>query len=249
MSNEKSGVKIFSASTLKLLACLFMLSDHVGVVLFPSAVWLRVIGRLAYPIFAFFIAQGCRYTKNKLRRFLNIFVLGVLCELCFVTFSHEYYGNILLTFSISVLLIYLFDAVKKSFYKNKVYFALLSVAFVLSLVLVYLYCRYIGVDYGFFGVIAPLSLTLLDSTGKAKNRIFSIDKSYVSLCLFSVVLLLLALSHSTPSYQMWSLCAVVLLLFYNGERGKYSLKYFFYLFYPLHLVVLQLIAILVNMKA
>ena len=49
-----------SASTLKIIACIFMVIDHIGVILLPDVELLRVIGRLSYPIFAYFLAEGCR---------------------------------------------------------------------------------------------------------------------------------------------------------------------------------------------
>ena len=68
-----------SGNALKLLAALFMTIDHVGVLLLPHVIVLRILGRLALPIFAYMIAEGCRYTRNRLRYFGSVFALGVLC--------------------------------------------------------------------------------------------------------------------------------------------------------------------------
>ena len=70
--------KGLSGNTLKIVAAVSMLLDHIGVVFFPHVAVFRILGRLALPIFAFMIAEGCRYTKNRLRYFLTIFGLGVL---------------------------------------------------------------------------------------------------------------------------------------------------------------------------
>ena len=67
---EGQGKGILTGNHLKLIAAFAMLLDHVGILLFPQIRLLRILGRLAYPIFAFMIAEGCRYTKNKLRYFL-----------------------------------------------------------------------------------------------------------------------------------------------------------------------------------
>ena len=67
---EKQGV--LNGNHLKLIAVFTMLLDHVGILLFPQIRLLRILGRLAYPIFAFMIAEGCRYTKNKLRYFYGV---------------------------------------------------------------------------------------------------------------------------------------------------------------------------------
>ena len=59
--------KGLSGNQLKLIALAAMTVDHIGVQFFPNIQLLRIIGRLALPIFAYMIAQGCRYTKNKAR--------------------------------------------------------------------------------------------------------------------------------------------------------------------------------------
>ena len=60
-----------TGNALKLIAAFAMVCDHAGLMLFPQVPILRVIGRLAYPIFAFMIAEGCRYTRNK-KRYLGL---------------------------------------------------------------------------------------------------------------------------------------------------------------------------------
>ena len=58
-----------SGNALKIIACISMLVDHVGLMLLPNEIWLRYIGRIAFLIFAFLISEGCCYTKNKLKYF------------------------------------------------------------------------------------------------------------------------------------------------------------------------------------
>lgn len=244
MRNAKLGAGVFSAFELKILACVFMLIDHIGALLLPEITELRYIGRLAFPLFAYFIAEGCRYTKNKLRRFLSVFVLGVICEIVFVVFSKAYYGNILLTFSASILLIYLIDEVKKTFGKNKTRGALMLLLLVLYVVAIFFYCEYIGLDYGFFGVLTPAFALLFDNIDNFSKKLYNrVNRKFVSLFMFSLELLLISLFENVLSYQILSLFSLLLLIQYNGERGRYKFKYGFYLFYPLHLVVLQGVAL------
>ena len=75
---------MFSASTLKIIALLTMLIDHIGVLLFPDIAALRIIGRIAFPIFAYLIAEGCIYTKNKWKYFRNVFTTCIIYQIVFV---------------------------------------------------------------------------------------------------------------------------------------------------------------------
>ena len=54
---EKNRLDL-SAFDLKLLAMAAMLADHIGYLFFPQALWMRCVGRLAFPIFAFQVAEG-----------------------------------------------------------------------------------------------------------------------------------------------------------------------------------------------
>ena len=64
--------KILTNNALKIIACVSMIFDHIGIIMFPTAIWLRAIGRLAYPLFAFCIAEGCYYTKDKIKHLIII---------------------------------------------------------------------------------------------------------------------------------------------------------------------------------
>ena len=244
MSEFKLKSGIFSAFDLKIMACVFMLCDHAGYILFPDVMMLRYIGRLSFPLFAYFIAEGCRYTKNKRKRFLSVFILAVLCEFVFILFSGDYYGNILLTFSVSILLIYLLDSVKKAYFKSKKLFCLLWISFVFSLIATFVYCKLLGLDYGFFGVLAPVFVVAFDNMGEWSVRLYErVDRKVISLFMLTISLVMIAFYEHITDYQILSLISVLLLAFYNGKRGAHSFKYGFYLFYPLHFVALQGIAL------
>ena len=88
---------------IKILACILMAIDHIGFHLFPDLIILRIIGRLSMPLFAFFIAEGCYYTKNKLKHFLLIFISGLIFLFGVKIFANFWYYNIFLIFSLSNL--------------------------------------------------------------------------------------------------------------------------------------------------
>lgn len=106
---QKEGSLLLSGNQLKIIAMITMLIDHIGVNLFPSVTILRVIGRLSFPIFAYMIAEGCRYTRDRKNYLFTIAALGILCQLVFYVFTQSLYQGILITFTISIVTIYAID--------------------------------------------------------------------------------------------------------------------------------------------
>jgi len=212
-----------SALLLKLIAAFTMLIDHAGLILFPGESWMRIVGRLDFPLYAYFIAEGFRYTRSRLRYFLGIFLLGCGCQaVCWIVDPYEMLG-ILLTFSFSLALMALME---KAMAKRR-----FIPLFLAALLAVFVFCRFVDVDYGFFGVILPLFPVPFT---KRRSRILAFSLGLVLLCVY----------YAAAGNVMQSFCllSLVLLALYNGERGRYKLKWFFYVFYPLHLAVLWGIA-------
>lgn len=229
-----------SGAALKLLACVFMLIDHMGMLLFPSLGWMRCVGRLAFPIFAFFIAEGCRYTKNRLKHLALIFLLGVGCELVYILAGSPYYGNILLTFSLSIALIYLWQSCQQAFSGTIRVAVARGLLFIAAIIGTGVLVRAVGVDYGFAGVMTAVLVSLAhDRSGDTPSKWYGFP---VRLALLTLGLLWITWVNAVPARQAWCLFAVPLLMLYNGTPGNRRFKYGFYIFYPLHLGILQLIA-------
>lgn len=235
-----------SASTLKIIACIFMVIDHIGAILLPDILILRVIGRLSYPIFAYFLAEGCRYTRNKLKRFLLVLGLAVLCEVVAFAVTGEPDGGILVNFCMAILLIYQVQACKKALAQRKWGMAVLwFLLFGISVCGVrYAIGHILYVDYGFWGVLIPVWACLPDyKEGEAPAFLRHFSGRGWKLAAFSAGLLLLCASRDTfINIQSFSLLAIPLLACYNGTPGRKGLKYGFYIFYPAHLAVLWSIA-------
>ena len=81
--------KILSSNTLKTIAFISMVIDHVGLVFFPTVIAFRIVGRLAFPIFAFMISEGARYTKNRLAYFLRMLICGILFNAVYYYFTRD----------------------------------------------------------------------------------------------------------------------------------------------------------------
>ncbi len=220
--------RFLTGNSLKILAAIFMTIDHIGVLLFPWIRLLRILGRLALPIFAFMIAEGCHYTRNRGKYFGTVFGLGAVCQVVYYFFDGSLYFSILITFSLAILMIYALQNCRQK--KTPASFLLFAGA----VLAVYGLNQAAEIDYGFWGCMLPVFAALPQGT--------DFDRYPASVLCLGAGLILLAQSIGYP--QIWSLAALPLLLCYNGKRGQANLKYFFYIFYPAHLVILEGIAML-----
>lgn len=214
---------------LKLIAAVTMCIDHAGLLLFPDALWMRAVGRLAFPLYAWCIAEGFRYTHSRKRYFFQIFLLGAACQLVAFFADGTKTLGILLTFSLSILLMWIADRARHAEADDSP--AAWRIAFVCAVVAALLLCQLVSFDYGFFGVMLPVFPSLFESR---RNRFSAFALGLAALCVHYAV--------AGVVLQCLSLCALIPLFFYNGKPGRYRMKYFFYIFYPLHLAVLQGIA-------
>jgi len=221
-----------TGNQLKILALIFMTADHIGYMLLPRMIFLRCIGRLAMPVFAWMIAEGCRYTKNRTRYFLTVFAVGLLCQFVYLVFMQSLYMCVLITFSLSLALIFSIDNAlrKRSVWSFLVMCALLSGV---CYICVFLPKDLPGfsVDYGIFGVMLPVVIYIV----KSKTQ---------KLIAAAAVLMMLAI-HS-GGIQWLALLALPLIALYNGRRGKMKLKYLFYIYYPLHLAAIYGLSLLLK---
>ena len=216
-----------TGNQLKLLAMITMTIDHIGVILLPQYRFLRIIGRLAMPIYAYMIAEGCHYTRDRKAYFLRLAGLALLCQLVYGMVDRSLYQCILVTFSLSVALICVIENAQEK--KTP---AAVGIALVLLAAVYFVceeLCRFLPgfhVDYGFWGVLLPVILYF------GGRNVWAFLAGTTLLCL------------SMGRLQWWSLCSVPLIALYNGQRGKHRLGWVFYLYYPAHLVVLYGISFL-----
>ncbi len=229
-----------NGNVLKIAAAVFMVLDHVGFVFsdkmsYELYVILRSAGRIAMPIFAFLIAESCRYTRDRKKYFLSLFLLGFVCNAVYYIAMNSVYFCILTTFSLSTLLIYSYDELVAAV-KNKtggVLFGVIKFASVicLSLLLIkYAQDKKGTFDYELPGILLPFFCYVF------KNRILQLAAFTLGVALSAFTSPFTATSF--PSY-LFAFAAVPIVALYNGERGKLNLKNFFYLFYPIHLLLLQ----------
>ncbi len=244
-------MRFLNGNALKILGVIFMTIDHMGLIFFPTILIFRYIGRLALPIFALMISEGAKYTKNKLKYFLLIFLVGVFCQVINYFFNNkDLYMCILITFSFSVLLIYLCQFNKWLIFNTnkhlllKIFVPLITIPSVLTIT--YIITKHLTIDYGFFGILLPVATSFFDFRGFKVNKFLAkLDNYYVRLTMLFIFNMILTLV--LKNFQIYSLFAFIILLFYNEKRGKLKMKYFFYLYYPLHLGLLEGIHMLIQM--
>jgi len=230
-----------------------MVVDHVGVILFPDVYALRVIGRLCYPLFAFLIAYGCTKTRDMSRYFLRLICFAVWLQIAWAAYAMLFdtsavpqQGNILFTLAFGVLAIW----VANYFWKGapaKTVIDRLFLTFI-SGAMAALVCAlgyYLGVDYGAPGVAAiVLFYAMLKARPFITNKTFAFTFHILAPAAILVLCNGIDVLISGNPIQGWAPLAVVFIWFFADRRLRITWfeKYFFYLFYPLHMIILYGIA-------
>ena len=225
--------KGLSNNQLKIIAMISMFVDHLGVQCFPNIDIFRIIGRLALPLFAYMIAEGCFYTHSKAKYLLLISALGIACGVVFYIVEQSLYQGILITFSLSILCIFSIDKILKTKKVKDILLGVLGliVVVVIAVVLpIVLKDEGFRIDYGIVGILMPVV-------------VYFMPNKTLKIIALSVMLALLI--FTIGSIQHYAFIALPLLAFYNGKRGSKKLKYMFYAFYPLHLIFIYLLSFII----
>lgn len=262
MESSVTVKKGIPGSTLKIIAITAMFIDHIGAVIFErilvanglyrtnmndaqsfmnfmeknGTVFIldtvfRLIGRLGFPIFCFLLIEGFLHTRNVWKYAFRLFLFSVISEVPFdlafrsSVFSMTY-QNVFFTLLFGLLAITFIQMAEKKLSSNKVlqYLLAVPIAIVFMLIAGFLRC-----DYGSMGVLTIVVMYLF-----RKNRIWEM----ASGC---IVLTCMSLSEITAFFTL------IPVYKYNGERGL-NLKYVFYAFYPVHLLILYLITYLLGIE-
>ena len=216
-----------------------MALDHIGLILFPQFRIFRILGRIAFPIFAYMIAEGCRYTKNRTKYLAVIAAMGVAFQLVYFFLLGDLYQGILVTFSLAIIAIYSIEGLFRSHGIGKRLLSLAALAFVAVFggVFPVLFADAgFAIDSELWGILLPVVIYFLPSKPWRVGSLFAL-------------LLIRGIHYAVHgvTLQWWPLLAVPMLALYNGKRGKAKMKYVFYIFYPAHLVILYGISYLIQM--
>lgn len=227
--------KRFDAFTLKIIAIVAMLIDHIGVVFFQKNPIIftitEIIGYLTLPIMAFFIVEGYRHTRNVQKYMIRLLIFAIISifpfdfmlDIPFTIFRIA--NNVLFTLFFGLLGLY----VSKQF-ENKI---------VKTLCLLLCVALSLASNWKIFGVLTIYGFAFIKG-----------DKRRISITLIALMIALVVedlFNHRVFTHNTFAcigiLLVIPLLLLYNGERG-YSGKWVqwgFYAFYPIHMFILGLI--------
>lgn len=246
-SQKEKGI---NGSTLKIIAIITMLIDHIGAVvlegylapymseavdikagaaftlvngIFILDMILRLIGRMAFPIFCFLLVEGFRYTHSPFKYALRLLLFALISEIPFDlslgltnSLMPEFtYQNVYFTLLIGLLTIWGFDRFPKWYFRVGI-----SICSAVAV-------HFIQGDYRYIGVIAIVLLYLF----RKKSNSHAMLISCTALTVYNLL-------EASNFFNVW------LIKKYNGKRGL-PLKYVFYVFYPLHLFILYLIRCMV----
>lgn len=245
--NETTQKPCFDISsfTLHVLAMAFMLCDHLWAVLYSESEWLTCLGRMAYPIFAFMIAEGCFYTHDLRRYMLRMFLWACLTEIPFNimyggSVFYPYHQNVLWTFLESLLIIALMKKCRARF-KKFTAAALCAAIVIFGYILGYITMT----DYYGEGILTVLIFYFFRERS-LKNRLIQLIGLYIlnveMLGGYSYIINIAG--HETEFVQQgFALLALIPIWLYKGRQGFHNkaFRYACYAFYPGHIIILLLL--------
>ena len=235
---------------LHILAMVFMLCDHLWATVVPGNEWLTCIGRIAYPIFAFLIVEGYFHTKNLKQYVLRLLIFAALSEIPFNLMTggspiNPLHQNVLWTFLIGIGLIRLIEWAKRKPHK-----ILRWLLVFLGVIFGCLVAMLGMTDYMHFGVLTMLVFYLFRG-----RRWWCFAGQLVCLWIINIEMmggivypLVLFGREWLIHQQIFALLALIPIWLYHGKQGLYNktVKYTYYAFYPVHLLILYLLMLAIH---
>lgn len=219
---------------LKGIAAALMLTDHVGAILLPEVPVLRCVGRLAFPIFAFFIAEGYAHTRDFGRYFRRLAILAVVSEIPFNLENGAVFDparqNVLWTFCLALLTLRGLEALgrERGFGRWAGCGLVLAAGFAAG--------ELLRTDYGGWGVVTVALLYLCRDGKYAKLWLLLAMAAVNGLGMGSLTM---PVFGGEMPIQIFAVAALPVIWLYNGQAGPKGLRRAFYVFYPAHLLVLE----------
>lgn len=238
-----SGLRVLNRDVIKYMAMFTMLLNHIAHVFLaegaPFYELLEDIGFFTAPVMCYFMVEGYEYTRSKVRYGLRLLLFALLSQIPFLLAFGQGGFNMIYTLLCCFLILVVMERVSSPLLRS-----------VLGALLV------LATAVGDWAVVAPvLTIFLANGRGDRRKTALGFGMGYVFFSLLNVQRFmfgaqgdwtLYAVTHAALSGLGILAAAVVILVFYNGERakrGRNFSKWFFYIFYPAHLLILYLIKI------
>lgn len=242
MMNKKNSLRCLNSLSLKLLAMALMLCDHLWATVIPGNNWLTAVGRLAFPIFAYQVAEGFFLTHDRKKYLGRMFIFALISEIPFDLLYYSsvvfpFHQNVMFTFCLAILLMM---AMEKAKGNGPVVFALVSLLCVAAGLVA---GQLTMVDYYGSGVVTVLVFYLC--RGRTWGRLGQLAGLVWLNCylLGGMLIPVTLLGHTIEiSEQGLAVLALIPIWLYNGKQGPHSraIQYACYAFYPAHMLVLAL---------
>lgn len=234
---------MITSFSLKIIALITMFCDHFGDALVGHFSFWNLIGRIAFPIFAFQISEGYVHTKNLKKYFMRLFAFALISQIPFHLFLQKFLPNsssslnIFFTLLLGLFAITIYDyfsKVENKELKFRVFgFEVKKIVGIISVLLIAYIANLLHTDYGFWGVVVIFNFYLF------KNDKLAMIISYICLWVIRYGILILK-NGFYMQYIYLAICTILPIIFislYNGKQG-YKIRYLLYLFYPMHLLLL-----------
>lgn len=253
-------MKGLNSNKLKVIAIVLMIIDHVGYYfvsyISPSTFnVLRFIGRIAMPIFAYLLVQGFFHTHNLKKYIFKIFSVATLFQILLIVLgvinklyvSNYYiiintYLNILYSFVFCLIILAMID--KKQIVNNKIIDIAIRIFVILAMLLIY---QMIDVELGYRVVVTIVGFYFAEKLKILKGE--KTTEAYVIVLFVTLVLAVFA-DYKNLVFNLPSIISIIPITMYNGQRGSNSktLKNIFYVIYPLHHIILYILALYITHK-
>ncbi len=210
-----------SAFSIKILAAVFMVMDHVCYLLMPQVLILHFFGRLSFPLFAWLLAEGEKHTRNVYRYGSRLLITAIISQPIYSVVFQRLSLNILFTLLLGLVMLRLTKHCSQLWQKLIITGLCVVVAETLDF------------EYGAYGIGVILLMSLTD---KLKPKLW-----LLSWCIFHSILVIIFVDYV---FQNWAIFAGLIVFQFNGKQG--SRARWFYVFYPTHLIILGIISYLIK---
>lgn len=206
---------------IQIIAMVTMVIDHIGAIFYPDIQLLRIIGRIAFPLYSWFLVQGYIHTRNHKKYMLRLLVLASISQIPFTLALQRWELNVIFTLLVSLIGLFVIDRVVDQRLKTFLLICIVAITV------------FVPMDYGIYG----FSLILIMKYTKGLTMI--------GLHMLLNMMIFIA-SGLTSAIQMFSILGTLFIAYPFLSQTFSVPKWIYRSFYPAHLAVLSIISLIVN---